>query len=602
MSHAGTPAADPDLVGQKGERVVRPIAWLLGAVTVLHLPSLFLPFFIDDYVYLDAVRRLNWSGVPRLFLSATMDHDASGVWWTPYGLLPFYRPAGILSFALDHQIWGANPFGFHLTNLLLHLLCTYLVYVLARRLFSTQRFAVIAAGAFALHPIHTEALGWISGRFDLLVCAAVCGSVIAYWNGRQAHRHRGPWLVLCVLLFAVGLACKETAIVLPVMIAIAEWLRRDRSGSRPGQPLPMIAFAAIAGVAVVYLTVRYRIFGGLGSLPPPYGVDLSSPAAVWRILFNAAQYMFGFVLLIQVDAIYMSAFWEAHPALLLGLSVVALAISVWAWRSARTEWAGRIGIVWTVLFTGPALAAMPGERNVYLASVGFALLLASLVAGLVRRFQDRPLALRRVGRIIRACAALFVVFLFAEALLMIRIGQAANSVFHQLLAELPNPPANARIYFVNQCPLNAVGFTQGVRLHYDRDDVLACALTVAPQFQGHTHDTVYRASTNTIRVQRERGVFFDSFLERFLTFSAPWPKLVDAARRVELQVVSPVDRRDPINALEFRLPMPLDDPRLFLFEWDNSGVRTLSDVIWRAPLPRLVRCPVRPLHATVATP
>ncbi|NOT00876.1 MAG: hypothetical protein HOP29_09630 [Phycisphaerales bacterium] len=576
--------------------------WLLLVVAAVHLPSLFLPFFIDDYVYLDAVRKLKWPDVPGLFLSATMDHDASGVWWTPYGLLPFYRPAAILSFALDFQFWGANPFGFHLSNLLLHLLSTHLVYQLARRLISAQRFAVIAAGTFALHPIHTEALGWISGRFDLLACACVCGSVIAYCNGRHADRYRRPWLTLCVLLFAIGLACKETAIVLPVMIVVAEWLRRDRPGFRTANRPPFAAFAAMAVVTVVYIAIRFRIFGGLGSLPPPYGVDLSSPAAIWRIPFNAAQYLLGFVLLIQVDAIYLNAFWETYPVLLAGLSAIALALIGWAWRIARSESAACLGIVWTILFTGPALAAMPGERNVYLASVGFALLLASLVAALVRRWHDRPHALRRVTRAVNFYGALFIVILFAEAVLMVRIGQAANSVFQQLRAVLPDPPPNARIYVVNQCPLNAVGFTQGVRILYNRDDIVACALTVAPQFQGRTRDTVHRISPDTVRLQRDRGGFFDSFLERFLTFSAPWPMLVAAAGRVDLHIVAPVERRDPVTSIEIRLPLPLDDPRLFLFEWDNSGVRTLSDVIWRATPPALIRCPVNAPTSTAATP
>ena len=68
------------------------VLWLLVLVGVLHVASLFNPFIIDDYIYLDTVHDLSWSGVPEVMDSATMDQDASGVWWTPYGDLPFYRP------------------------------------------------------------------------------------------------------------------------------------------------------------------------------------------------------------------------------------------------------------------------------------------------------------------------------------------------------------------------------------------------------------------------------------------------------------------------------------------------------------------------------
>ena len=74
---------------------------------------------------------------------------------------------------------------------------------------------------------------------------------------------------------------------------------------------------------------------------------------------------------------------------------------------------------------------------------------------------------------------------------------------------------------VNQCPLNAVGFTQGVKLRYGRDDVVACALAVAPQLEGFSTDRVYRTGRRSLKIVRQNGVFFDSFIERFLMFSEP---------------------------------------------------------------------------------
>ena len=66
----------------------RTLGILLVLVFALHLPSLFNPFFIDDYVYLETADQLTWSTIPDVFLSSTMDEHASSVWWTPLWLYP----------------------------------------------------------------------------------------------------------------------------------------------------------------------------------------------------------------------------------------------------------------------------------------------------------------------------------------------------------------------------------------------------------------------------------------------------------------------------------------------------------------------------------
>ena len=72
----------------------------------------------------------------------------------------FYRPITTTSFALDYSLWGTNPFGYHLTNLLLHILNVILIYFLINRL-GGRGLAFLAALFFAAHPIHTESVSWI---------------------------------------------------------------------------------------------------------------------------------------------------------------------------------------------------------------------------------------------------------------------------------------------------------------------------------------------------------------------------------------------------------------------------------------------------------
>jgi len=577
------------LTRDRGRVQSSAMAWLLLLTAVVHVPSLLNPFFIDDYVYLETVQKISMSDIPGVFATATMDEDASGVWWTPKGLLPFYRPIAILSFAVEYQIWGMNAFGFHLTNLLCHLLSTFLVWRLGLRLLKDDRWAVAAAAIFAFHPIHMEAVLWISGRFDLLVCVCVLGAALSYLNFRQAGGGRYRWGVLCLVLFAIGLGCKETALILPAVLVLLECLRwrgdRDARLTRS----TLVLGLGLGVVSVVYLAQRFRIFGGLGSLPPPYGVDLSSASAVGQILWNISQYLLDFVLLIQIDAIYINGFWERNPWLLYLLAGLAVLILMGAWRLASGRRVFRVGVVWAVLFTLPALMAMPGERNVYLSSVGTSLMGAVVLAAFWSRAGHRADARRRLWQVAAAVLGLFVVIAGVKQLVGARVGWAANQVYVDLMAAEPDPPRDARILIINQCPLNAVGFTQGVHLLYDRDDVTAFALGVSPQFEGVTRDTLYRTGDSTVRMVRQNGVFFKTFLERFLLFNKPASVLPDSASRVGLKIIDPPKNFDDVTELQLGLGVSLDDPRLMLFEWDNSGVSSMLDLISRANWPRLVR-------------
>ncbi|MDM7913799.1 MAG: hypothetical protein QUU85_00835, partial [Candidatus Eisenbacteria bacterium] len=94
-----------------------------------------------------------------------------------YGALPgeqkdYYRPLTTLSYAADARLWGERSSGYHLTNLLLHLLASALVLRLLLRLGASRSPALAGALLFAAHPIHVTNVAWISGRTDLL-CAVL---------------------------------------------------------------------------------------------------------------------------------------------------------------------------------------------------------------------------------------------------------------------------------------------------------------------------------------------------------------------------------------------------------------------------------------------
>src|SRR5207244_4388477 len=140
---------------------------ICGAITLLaglvYLNALHNPFVYDDYHTVVA----NPSIQDLRNIRALVLGDVS-------------RPVINTSYAIDRAFWGTEPFGFHLTNVLLHMINVVLLWHLARRLSADRIVAASAAALFAVHPMMTEAVGYVSGRSELLcatwfLAALLCG-------------------------------------------------------------------------------------------------------------------------------------------------------------------------------------------------------------------------------------------------------------------------------------------------------------------------------------------------------------------------------------------------------------------------------------------
>lgn len=155
-------------------------------------------FVFDDSAYLasDAVRSL---ALGELFGTSWM-----GLAW--------YRPLTLLSLGIDFQLFGESPWGYHLTNILLHAVNSLLLYALARDLLGEGRAALWAALLYASHPLQTEVVAWVSARGDLLASSLFLSAFIA-------HRQRSA---LAYWLYAGACLSKETAMVLPVALLLAD--------------------------------------------------------------------------------------------------------------------------------------------------------------------------------------------------------------------------------------------------------------------------------------------------------------------------------------------------------------------------------------------
>lgn len=207
-------------------------------------------------------------------IGKVLSGNLSVVWGREQG--GFFRPLFILSYLIDTKIWGARSFGFHLTNVVFHSLNAFLTYLLSLRTVEdlklthrTRQMISIGAGVlFLLHPSHSEAVVWISGRADILATFFCLASLLSYLA--YARSRRTSHLALSLVCFTLALTAKESAICLPLLVVgLGLFVKPVQKDGRTLRQF-FAVIAAYFSILLVFVAVR-TVF--IGSLVGGYGVS-----------------------------------------------------------------------------------------------------------------------------------------------------------------------------------------------------------------------------------------------------------------------------------------------------------------------------------------
>jgi tetratricopeptide (TPR) repeat protein len=288
-----------------------PPAGILLLATLAYVNSFPGVFLLDD---LQIVRDNPLVAAPRLWPILTSDYWG---WDMNSGL---YRPLTILSFAVNRLLLGADAWGFHLVNVLLHAMVALLVFLLVACWHNDRFVAWLAAALFAVHPIHTEVINEAVGRGELL--AAGFG-LLALWLARRPGHGPAVWSLLSV---AAALLSKEHAVVLLVLLPAADWFFSP-SGFPVRRWPYYLALAAVGGgwwLARSWLAVRVA-----EPLPKdPFFIPLAF-ADTWSRITTALKLQWQLLgkqlLPLDLQAVYSTATPEAMllgPGTPLGLVVL----------------------------------------------------------------------------------------------------------------------------------------------------------------------------------------------------------------------------------------------------------------------------------------
>jgi protein O-mannosyl-transferase len=250
-------------------------------------------------------------------------------------LLDSYRPVRNASYAIDFFIWGSRPFGFHLTNVLIHAGNAVLVFFLIRRFAVKSGTAFLAALIFAVHPIQTDSVSYVSGRRDILFALFYLAAFHAYLSYR-ASRSRS-FFALFLGFWALSLMSKEMAVSLPLVIFIwnfcelwgegnGSWLARSFQAAKRafGKDKWLYTLLAAASLGFGFYVIFFlRASGRAGGA----GLEYWGGSLYATLLTVIRVYMWYFKQLIYPTPIaqYFGAF-DISTSLLDWRVVVALAV------------------------------------------------------------------------------------------------------------------------------------------------------------------------------------------------------------------------------------------------------------------------------------
>lgn len=423
------------------------------------------------------IRSLQWSSLRSFFTTFTVAH---------------YIPLVSLSFALEYQFFGLDPFVFHFTNLLLHVIVTLLIYTLARKWHAGAPEAFVIALLFGIHPLHVEPVAWISARKDVLSGAFLLGSLLMFYTADEGGRRSRYLLSLLLYLFSLG--SKSAGMFLPAFL-LAQYYAEGRLDRKVF--LRILPFGILAAGAA-FLTLTAHDNAGVLQIGVRHSTAASFVIACYNILFYTVKSIVPFGL----SAVYpfpdnsaetLPMHFYAAP-----LIVTAGMASLYIFRRSAASFI--VPAAFFVIGLGPTLQLVPfgsmmaADRFAYLPSAG---MLTILVLAAGRTIRRRP-ELRNVS--IMLTAAVVMVFGWTT---WNRVGVWHNSetLWSDAIRQYPDFPLS---YFSR----GQYYFTEGREGEASAD--FNTALRLAPQFpaalnmRGYMH--AVRGNTEQARQDFERVI------------------------------------------------------------------------------------------------
>jgi Flp pilus assembly protein TadD len=327
-------------------------------------------------------------------------HDLGGLHriWFKVGAVPQYYPMVHTAFWLEYHLWGLNPVGYHLINVLLHATAAILLWQVLLRL--RIRGAWLAAVLFALHPVCVESVAWITERKNVLSAVFYFAAALAYLRFAAWAEPGGPnrlrwyWYLGALVLFMATLLSKTVTCSLPAALLLVCWWKQGRV--QRGGILPLLPFFAL-GVGLGLLTAwieKYHV----GAQGAAWSLTLADRG----LIAGRALWFYAGKLVWPAHLTFIYPRWKIEPAVwwqwLFPVAAAGVVAGLWLARRrlgkgplvAVLFFAGTLGPALGFVNVYPMRYSFVADHFQYLAGVGLITLCA---AGLARMPRVIPATL-----------------------------------------------------------------------------------------------------------------------------------------------------------------------------------------------------------------
>ena len=321
------------------------------------------------------IRSLEWSNIKEIFALRRAST---------------YQPLRVLSYALDYHFWKLNPLGYHITNITLYLLTCIIIFFATGQLLkvlrergtpqSNTRVALFAALIFAVHPVHVEAVTWLSARKEVLVGFFFFASLYCYLRaGRSSERRAHVGLYgLAFLCFVLACLSKPVAVVLPGVILLLEFSRGRLELRRFLRKVLPFALLLLVSLVVTYILLKAMVEAD-GIYPYRGGDFLSNFLLAFRFSILNIKLM---ALTINYSPVYVLAL----PSTILTVSTFMfvvfnlglIGLAVFMFHRSKVVF---FAVFWFYVTILPFLNIIPistilADRYVFISSFAYCLILA----------------------------------------------------------------------------------------------------------------------------------------------------------------------------------------------------------------------------------
>ena len=361
---------------------------LLAAVAFLvYLNSFGNAFVWDDVVLIQnnpAVK--TWSALGAIFSKDILPGGGHG---------DYYRPLQMASYLVDYSIWRSDTLGYHLTSTALHAAAAVLLYRMALLLLGSTGAAFTAALLWAVHPVHTEAVTYLSGRSDPLSAVFLLLALLAFARDRASRFSR--WRALSFVACFLALLAREAAVIAPFLVVLVDRgldVEKKERGATGWRQRVVWRYLPYLGVDLLYWGLRLATVGP--SSASGATAVLSLPLRLLTMLKTVVAYLV--FLAVPLDPHMERRIAPAgglfEPRVLGAALVVSLLFAV-AWRQRKNPVG--LGIAWFFVALVPVsnvvpLATFMAEHWLYVPSMGLFLAVGWGLARVAAAGWPQPVA------------------------------------------------------------------------------------------------------------------------------------------------------------------------------------------------------------------